>query len=717
MNRPKQPIRETPPGNATEKSTSCCDDSSTCGSSAFNRRELLQLGGAGLAMGALRRSLPVMAGPFEDVNEYLRLIPADKKLDADWVRSLFRRGEKDVYSDPDALRHIGMPVGGLFAGTVYLSGDGRLWLWDIFNRDQEGIAPRNVSYQGQAIRNRNGANYIEPAEVESPFRQGFVVRVNGEEASLDREGFKEITFRGEYPRAVVSYGGGKMPVDVRLEAFSPFIPLNLDDSSIPATIMRYTVKNDGSEPLEIGVFGYLQNPVCLETPSYVAGQRCNRVVRKAGFTGLECSAQASEPRLATARADILFEDFEQETYEGWTVEGTAFGNGPVKISDIPEYQGEVGGKGSRVANSHASAPGGNTREKDSQTGVLLSDPFTISRHFITFYVGGGAHRGRTCATLLVDGQVATTVTGKNQNQMTLAVLDVAEHEGKRARLVIKDSETAGWGNIGVDQIVFTDSPPSGAEELENQRDFGSMTLALLGSPDGIQATASRKENGPSAIGGLAAHLEGEVGRTVTLAPAAEAEFTFVLAWHFPNFTARGIGEMVGHHYASRFDSSLAVADYLAGNYDRLAGQTQTWVETWYDSTLPYWLLDRTMANTSTLATTTCYRFEDGRFWAWEGIGCCPGTCTHVWHYAQAPGRLFPELERSQLERVSLGLGQHNDGGIGMRTDLEKSNDVADDGHCGRILGALREHQMSTDDAFLASDLVAGAESGCLYDPA
>ena len=84
-----------------------------------------------------------------DDNEYLRVIAEDKKLNPDWVRSLYIRGKKQVYSTPDALKHIGMPVGGLFAGTVYLSGDGRLWLWDIFNRDQEGIPQKPFRIKGR----------------------------------------------------------------------------------------------------------------------------------------------------------------------------------------------------------------------------------------------------------------------------------------------------------------------------------------------------------------------------------------------------------------------------------------------------------------------------------------------------------------------------------------------------------------------------------------
>jgi len=174
-----------------------------------------------------------------------------------------------------------------------------------------------------------------------------------------------------------------------------------------------------------------------------------------------------------------------------------------------------------------------------------------------------------------------------------------------------------------------------------------------------------------------------------------------VTWHFPNLYARGLGgARVGRWYATRWASALAVARFLATDFDRLAGATRRWVETWYDSTLPYWLLDRTMANTSTLATNTCYRFENGRFWGWEGIGCCPGTCTHVWHYAQAPGRLFPEIERDTRERVDFGLALHSDGGIGHRAYLTNAAHPAHDGQCGRILGAWREHQMTADKTFL-----------------
>ena len=111
-----------------------------------------------------------------------------------------------------------------------------------------------------------------------------------------------------------------------------------------------------------------------------------------------------------------------------------------------------------------------------------------------------------------------------------------------------------------------------------------------------------------------------------------------------------------HYYTTHFDSATSVAAYIAQNYKSLKHQTLLWKETWYDSTLPWWFLERTFLNISAIATTSTHRFQSGRYYAWEGIGCCHGNCTHVYQYAHAVARIFPELERDTRERVDLGIG-------------------------------------------------------------
>ena len=73
-----------------------------------------------------------MAGPF-DRADFGKLVPADKKLSPEWIQSLFARGARTVYRGTD-LEKIGMPVGGLCTGQLYLAGDGKLWHWDLFNK-------------------------------------------------------------------------------------------------------------------------------------------------------------------------------------------------------------------------------------------------------------------------------------------------------------------------------------------------------------------------------------------------------------------------------------------------------------------------------------------------------------------------------------------------------------------------------------------------------
>ncbi len=182
---------------------------------------------AGLGAAALSAPLPIVAGPFEGA-DFEQLIPADKKLDPGWVKSLYQRGEPTVYRGAE-LEKIGMPVGGICAGQLYLGGDGKLWHWDIFNLPQPG-----------RFTDSGGPNYARPPKPESPIEQGFAVKVTAagqtQVRRLDSHGFKpqDIAFRGQYPMAFVDYRDRTLPVTVSLEAFSPFIPLNVPDSSLPA---------------------------------------------------------------------------------------------------------------------------------------------------------------------------------------------------------------------------------------------------------------------------------------------------------------------------------------------------------------------------------------------------------------------------------------------------------------------------------------------------
>jgi uncharacterized protein (DUF608 family) len=285
-------------------------------------------------------------------------------------------------------------------------------------------------------------------------------------------------------------------------------------------------------------------------------------------------------------------------------------------------------------------------------------------------------------------------------------VDLSKWQGKTARLEIYDNGRGAWGNIGVDHVVLTDHPKP-AMAPERQHDFGTLTLLCPGATRATAQLAAPEAAfdflpQPEARVAVEAGEPGPVGaleRTLTLAPGASETVTFILAWHFPNNAHLPVPDAAtGNHYATRFADSTAAARYVEKNLTRLTHETLLWRDTWYDSTLPHWFLDRTFANTCILATTTLFRLGTGRFWAWEGIGCCPGTCTHVWHYAQAPGRLFPELERTIREGVDFGVGF--DEATGMIRHRAEGSGPAVDGHCGRILGVLREHQMSPDSQFL-----------------
>ncbi|NIA12789.1 MAG: hypothetical protein GWP08_01820 [Nitrospiraceae bacterium] len=663
-----------------------------CGGRRMPRRHFLQVAGLGMVGTTLaRRAAGAMAGPFDKADTVAgHLVPADKKLDPAWVRSLFERGVKEVFRGK-SLDTIGMPCGGIGSGQLYLCGDGTLGCWQIFNdASSNWVDKTHATYTHKGIP--------------KPFKQGFAVSVRDGGGTtmktLSREGFTDVEFQGEYPIALVRYAEVGCPVKVEMEAFSPFIPLNARDSSLPCTVFSITVENVSGGTVQAGVAGWLENAVCYQYAARFGGLRRTSVRYANGRGMLSHGALEPPPVKEPAptepeRPAIAFEDFEGDDYGEWKVTGTAFGTKPAK-GTLPN-QIEVGGfQGKGLVNSF--------RGGDNAQGTLTSPKFIIERRHINFLVGGGSHANQTCVDLKVGGKTVRQARGRDNEQLTWRSWDVSEFEGKKAQIRIIDKATGGWGHINVDQIEFADRKRKDERtSMERATDFGTLALACKAGPG-----AGGQGAIPEGVAGGACVTEGDheydakedrVGLLragdVEIAPGKTHTFTFVLGWHFPN-------QAHGHVYEVHYPDADAVVAYVLDNRERLVTETRRWRDTYYDSTLPYWLLDRLHSTVSYLATGTCQWWKNGRFWAYEGVTCCEGTCTHVWNYAHSHARLFPELGRSIREMQDFclreeGGGFHEDTGlVGFR-----SNDAyAADGQCGTILKAYREHLTSPDNAFL-----------------
>jgi fructan beta-fructosidase len=170
-------------------------------------------------------------------------------------------------------------------------------------------------------------------------------------------------------------------------------------------------------------------------------------------TTLVCLATLVAPTLRAAD-DILIADFEGTTYGNWKVTGEAFGPGPAR-GTLPGQMTVEGFKGKGLVNSFFKG--------DGTTGTLTSPEITIERDFITFLIGGGGHRGKTCMNLLVNGEVVLSATGPNTEPGGSEFLnwenwDVKKYQGKKAVLQIVDEASGGWGHLNVDHLVQSDTP-------------------------------------------------------------------------------------------------------------------------------------------------------------------------------------------------------------------------------------------------------------------
>ncbi len=187
------------------------------------------------------------------------------------------------------------------------------------------------------------------------------------------------------------------------------------------------------------------------------------------------------------------------------------------------------------------------------------------------------------------------------------------------------------------------------------------------------------------------------------------EISFYLTWHFPNRYAWS-SKRVGNHYATLYKDAWDVVLKTLPKLKDLESESRRFVDAFIHSDLPAAVKESALFNLSTLRSQTCFRTEDGRFYGWEGcmdsVGCCLGSCTHVWNYEQATAFLFGELALGMRE-VEFGHATNEDGLMRFRVRLPLENarkigKAAADGQMGTIMKMYRDWQFSGNDSMLKS---------------
>lgn len=196
---------------------------------------------------------------------------------------------------------VAFPLGGIGTGNVSLGARGDLRDWELFNQPGKG---NELPYAFFMLRcapdGGEAVTRVLEAQREPPYHRWFGYPP-GTAAGLPR--MDGTSFRGEYPVAEVDFRDEAVPADVSLTAYTPFRPLEPEDSGIPVAVLEYTVSNPTDEPLSASVAGTLPNPAGYVGETEIdhhlgagpLGGNRNRRRETGALTGLEFTTEKYDP--------------------------------------------------------------------------------------------------------------------------------------------------------------------------------------------------------------------------------------------------------------------------------------------------------------------------------------------------------------------------------------------------------------------------------------
>ena len=489
------------------------------------------------------------------------------------------RGYNGIYTD-EFLRRVAFPIGGLGTGMFCIEGTGAISHMSL--RSKPDVFNEPGMFGAIAVKGiKNGAKVIEGPV---PDWKSFGAPLTGNGAGGSIFGlprFEKASFQSRFPFSTISLEEDDFPLTAEIKGWSPFIPTDADNSSLPAGALEYRFKNRNSQSVDC-VFSFhsknFMKPKGLNDSDKAGKNSIQRIDK-----GFILSQAGTESRPYDQGDFAIFTNAESVIDHCW-FRGGWFD--PLTM----------------------------TWESIKKGAVQSVDPVAFGAPGASIYVPFklGAGEERIIKVMMV------------------------------------------W-------YVPTSEIRHGGEANEDDK---------CGGDSGCCTTSA------------------ELGERI-------ADETYTSGKYKP-------------WYSNRFKNVQEVADYWIEHYDVLHEKSQLFRDAFYASTLPPEVTEAIAANLTILKSPTVMRQYDGRLWNYEGCGddwgCCHGSCTHVWNYAQAIPHLFPALERT-LRQTEFCEDQNRDGHQTFRAALpirpvDHGFYAAADGQLGGIMKVYRDWRIHGDAEWL-----------------
>ncbi len=184
-----------------------------------------------------------------------------------------------TYKNDERVR-TGIALGGIGAGFVELRRNGQFYNWNIFNNQPKGTGP--VFYP-------NDAPYYSGWEDGIMF---FVVRYHEQGSDMPKmkllqlpnslnegstqnygniyifpwlKAVKNIEYNARFPFVHMKFSDPEMPFDVEMEAFTPFIPHDVKNSSLPGVYFNFNIISKSQKKVDVMLIASQRNMAGYET--------------------------------------------------------------------------------------------------------------------------------------------------------------------------------------------------------------------------------------------------------------------------------------------------------------------------------------------------------------------------------------------------------------------------------------------------------------------